>query len=447
MSKKGNNSSNKNGNLYPFHVLSEEKLSYKLADKYKQYPEEGHRQLLARNKKALDFLEITRSEREVSAGELYVRTSRYAGCVPIVEPEKGLHLGNISVGGRFGEDISELLSIIGDFVPIEFNKELELQGNFVKPPLYFECQHFIDQYLVAKRYRWRKFDNIQRIERQPTASTQWDKYALRSFDPGNTLKYLNKSNVLTCDHPEWNQLNYVLHIAIKEILSTSTPNRSRQAYRGKIALLENSYDKLRMKQVDQVRMHMSDPVVIKELKTTANNILQNQSSKSYAWRIDYAEFFERYVQFIIKKVAQSKGARFHVNPKYGISGNKPTWALRYLEPDIIVEANDYQYIIDAKYKAHLYNTDSSTDELKDTFRADLHQVLAYTAFSGSRKKCAIIAYPAGKFMKRDMNVNNPLNGYSCKVTLIGIPLRKSDFDDVITKLSEIIKFDKEEKTT
>ena len=152
-------------------------------------------------------------------------------------------------------------------------------------------------------------------------------------------------------------------------------------------MLKDSYDK-HFKMVKSIPVHMADPIIIKGLKETANRILSHQNSSHYAWRIDFAEFFERYIQFMIADVARSKGARLTKNPKYSVSGNKPDWSLNYLEPDIVVDRGDVQYIIDAKYKSHMYNLRNHGDDLKEAFRHDLHQVLAYSSFGKStRKKC------------------------------------------------------------
>ncbi len=288
--------------------------------KEKRYGETTIQHFISRNKDALDFLEIEASCTPDSnrLPRLKLSTSKYVGSVPIVSPENGLPVGNIYVGGRFDEDISELLSVIGDFIPPDFNFQMELSGNFVKPPLFFECQHYIDEYIEAKRYKWRRFDNEEKIQHHPSSSTRWDKYAVTSADPHKVLDYTNKCNVLTRTHPEWNKLNYVLDLSINEILSNRTPLRSRQAFMNKIKMLKDSYDK-HFKMVKSIPVHMADPIIIKSLKETANRILSHQNSSHYAWRIDFAEFFERYIQFMIADVARSKGARLTKNPKYSVS--------------------------------------------------------------------------------------------------------------------------------
>ena len=410
--------------------------------KEKRYGETTIQHFISRNKDALDFLEIEASCSPDSnrLPRLKLSTSKYVGSVPIVSPENGLPVGNIYVGGRFDEDISELLSVIGDFIPPDFNFQMELSGNFVKPPLFFECQHYIDEYIEAKRYKWRKFDNEEKIRHHPSSSTRWDKYAITSADPHKVLDYTNKCNVLTRTHPEWNELNYVLDLSINEILSNRTPLRSRQAYMNKIKMLKDSYDK-HFKMVKSIPVHMADPIIIKSLKETANRILIHQNSSHYAWRIDFAEFFERYIQFMIANVARSKGARLTKNPKYSVSGNKPDWSLNYLEPDIVVDRGDVQYIIDAKYKSHMFNLRNHGDDLKEAFRHDLHQVLAYSSFGRSTRKNVMLIYPSSNYIKRKLIINSGLNSTNCNVYLVGVPMKKSEMESVKSSLKEIISFD------
>ena len=52
-----------------------------------------------------------------------------------------------------------------------------------------------------------------------------------------------------------------------------------------------------------IPLRTSDPVVIKETKEIGMRILQNNVSAKRAWRIDYSEFFEIYVQYMLKQVA------------------------------------------------------------------------------------------------------------------------------------------------
>lgn len=419
-------------------ILSYSDLCIKFKYNDRNFPDSLARRFLDRNEHAFKFLEITAEQ--LSGGNISLFTSRYIGCIPIISPITGLYGGYFTIEGSYGEDISELLSIIGDSIEPEFDDKLKFYDNtFVSPPLYYECMKYIDKYIEAKHYKWRKFTNIEKIQPLPSSSTKWEQYSLRSKDPCNTFKYPNKCNLLTCNHPEWQELNYVLNHCINEILSVRTPVRSRTAYISKINTLIDSYDKRSLPVVKEIKIHMSDPVVIKSLKTIANRVLNNNSSAKFAWRMDFAEFFERYVQFIFNKVAKIKGAFHSANQKYAITGNRPSWSLSYIEPDIILEKENTQYIIDAKYKAHMYNINNGGEHLKESFRADLHQVLAYSSFGGEKNKNVMLVYPSGSIINRELNIVNN-NGYSCKVFLIGIPIRKSSIPDIIEYLTSIVVF-------
>ena len=437
--------SRKQFSTFTFPVLQTNVVSFSSLneawDEDKRYPETAVQKFLLRNAEALKFLEINAVGKYADSGKyvLELTTSKYIGCVPLLSPSTGLPSGNLIITGRFGEDVSELLSVIGEFVEPEFNEEIKLSlGSFIKPPLYFECQNYIDRYIEAKKYKWRKFDSIEKIEIRPTNSTKWDKYALKSYEPRNTLRYPNRCNVLSKSHREWEELNYVLGLSIDEVMSTRTPIRSRMAYMDKITNLLNTFDRHSVHAVSGVRIHMSDPVVIKKLKEVANRVLQNASSSHNAWRLDFAAFFERYVQYLLKEVARTKGARITCNPHFPVYGNRPAWALKYIEPDIIIDKSDVQYIIDAKYKSHIYQINGDSEQLRETFREDFHQVLAYSSFGGSKQKHVILIYPSDHFVFRKLDVLSGINDYSAKAYLVGIPLKKSDLEETKRKLSSLI---------
>jgi 5-methylcytosine-specific restriction endonuclease McrBC regulatory subunit McrC len=81
-----------------------------------------------------------------------------------------------------------------------------------------------------------------------------------------------------------------------------------------------------------------------------------------------------------------------------------------------------------------------SEDLKDTFREDFHQVLAYSSFGGIKQKHVMLIYPSNIFVSRELNVHSGINGYSAKAYLVGIPLKKSDLEETKNNLSRIISF-------
>ena len=110
----------------------------------KRYPAAAFQRFIMLNKKAFSFLNIKPSF-EDDGDTLVLTSSQYVGCIPIKSPVDGKISFNLSVSGRFGEDIAELLSTIGDIILPEFDKELQIVSNeSVKPPLFFECVNFFE---------------------------------------------------------------------------------------------------------------------------------------------------------------------------------------------------------------------------------------------------------------------------------------------------------------
>lgn len=407
----------------------------------KRYGMDALQRFLYINQRALSYLGV-QADIEVIGNDPYLRlkTSRYAGCVPMMSPKDGKPCGDMCVLGRFGEDVSELLSVIGDTLLVEYDDTLPpLSTSVLEPPLFFECCNFIDKFLEVERSRWRKFDVVERIENTPSNGTRWDEYARRSHDPALSLSFPNRRSRLQPLHKEFCQLLSVLRICFKEIQRPQTPMRSRMAYASKIDRLQSKYKESLAEALPlEFMTHMSDPIAVREAKALANIILQNKRTNARSWRIDYSEFFERFVQHIFGQVAQSSASKAISNPHYSITGSRPAWTLSYLEPDLIIQKEDNQLVLDAKYKSHMFNRNEIGNDLKDTFRHDLHQLLAYCSLNTMTTKKAFLVYPYTEFAYNTLCVSSPLTTANAEVYLVGIPLVKNKLEETKEQLNKLI---------
>ena len=417
------------------------KLSWKWRDRSM---ERVMQRFINLNKRNLDYLGITATiDNDEGKPAIKLTTSKYIGAIPIFSPMNGKAVGDLIVTGRFGENVGELISLLDSTIRPDYSDRLKLVlDSQMAPPIFIECCKYIDMYLNAERFRWRKFTNEVKIQRLPAGSTLWGEYALRtSQNPHDFSVFKNKCNTLTIDHEEWNQLNYVLTLAISELESVRVPTRTRSIYAARITQLKMRLREKTCQPTNEIRQRMSDPLIIKQLKILANTILGNKSHEKLAWRMDYAEFFERYVQYLFDIVAKKKGARNINNPHYSVRvSNKPSWALSYLEPDLILQKGDEQYVIDAKYKSHLFNWNNIDSELKETFRHDFHQVLAYSSFNNSISKQAMLIYPFSDFKAKKMTVISPITRCEVTVQAVGIPLDRNKIDNTINEISKLINF-------
>lgn len=372
---------------------------------------------------------------------LQLTTSNYIGTIPIKSPMNGKVVGDLTVVGRYGEDVGELISLLDDEISPEYSDEFKLtQDSQMTPPIFIECCKYIDTYIEAAEYKWRKFSNVIKREHQPKSSTLWGEYAQRvAKNPLEFNTFKNKCNTLTTEHEEWHQLNYILSIAIEELSSIRAPRRTRAEYSEKISRLKNKLIGQTYNPINKICVRMSDPIIIKRLKEIAISILNNKANTKLAWRLDYTTFFESYVQFICTSVAKQKGARNINNPHYSVSMiHKPTWTLSYLEPDVVIQKEGLQVVVDAKYKSHMFNLNETSDDLKDTFRHDLHQILAYCSFNVMQTKKAMLIYPFKDFIYRKMTIESPITHSDADVYLVGIPMVRNKMYEVKEQLCNLL---------
>lgn len=388
---------------------------------------------------------------------IYLETSKYAGAVPIKSPKNSKYTVDLMVKGSYSanidaDDITRLLAVMGQTMLPEFHHDLKLVGESVKPPIFFECQNYIDLYLKAMKAHWTKFTNEIRVEKAPRSSTNWAKYALNSYDPNQVLLFSNKINSQSTDHKEWRQLVYVLDFCIQVLSSITTPRKTRRLYADKVSRLRKTYNTSQIEKATFIPTHASDPIAIKTLKSVANIILRDASSERRSWRIDIEVLFERYVQFVFEKATKHYGWKVKSNPHYSIQGWKPNWTIKYLEPDLVLQSTESQIVIDAKYKSNMLGVnDINVEKRKDAFRQDLHQVLAYSSFNKLEKKYVILTYPFTTIQIDDNNLDNkrytsiieqritsPFSSSYVEVLLLGLPFTNDNLKEIINEVSELV---------
>lgn len=410
------------------------------------------------NRKAFEFLDIRAEivyQPERKGIELH--TSRYAGAVPIKSPKTSLYAVDLCVRGSYSpkmsdDELYQLLSIMGQELLPEFSPDLKLVGTSVKPPIYFECENFIYAYQKAINANWTKFVKEVKVESMPRGATNWNKYALESYDPQKVLSFENHINGQSQIHPEWCKLNYVFSIASKTLASRIVPKSIQNRCLPLVHKLETNPITQPTLTAKSISIQANDPIEVKNAKRIANMILTDTSSQKRSWRIDIARLYEIYVQYIFTKALP----HWHVakNPHYSISGDYRPWGLKYLEPDIILHKGQEQIVVDAKYKSNmLVSGKAETPLMKESFRHDLHQVLAYSAFNSMEEKEIMLVYPIAPPSDDDetseetteivrvfeQNIRTPFSSNKEKILLIGIPFNSKTLKQTILEIRALLR--------
>ena len=374
-------------------------------------------------------------------------SDRYIGAIPLRSPVNGKQIGDFLVKPRFtstNDDLfsyGKLITLLETSISPEFKYSLPLKSkNAVKPPLYIQAGRFIQTLFQAlQSHEWLKFQNRLSYLNEPKSEINWKRYIEKENDPNQKLIFPCKENYLSQYHKEFFEIVFTYFLARNEISNPETPIQIQVQLRQQIKTLDIKLSGIPKIETNQIQVYQFDFPIIKQLKIDANDLLSAKRKEITAWRIDIANLFERYVQYIFSLV--SLETRFkqinnhHIN-RHG--NNLPDWSLKYLEPDLILLNDQFSIIVDAKYKSHFFNLHQSSEFLSEEHRKDLHQILAYSSFISNQRKLLILCYPYLKFDYRIINYRTYLLGNSARIILMGLPIDVSEIRNIKDCILELV---------
>jgi len=381
------------------------------------------------------------------------RSSSFIGSIPLRASDTGKQIGDFVVMPRFigydrFEDYIEILNLLGTEISPDAIESLPLaSGKNFRPPLYLEAVKFIASLEKLAMRSWRKFDNIEKVSNQPTGQINWANYFNQEYKVEKRLKFPARSNVLNEFHSEYAEIRYIFDICKSELLSANTPQKIKKTLRNRLSFLEERFYHHKPKKTNNILIRFSDSPYVKACKVQANKILNYKLVDSTAWRVDFSDVFEKFIQHIFKEVAKETGGRLYSNFKFHSKTSKHfSWELKHVEPDAIYQKENYLVFIDAKYKSNLYNKFDQSETLKENHRHDLHQIMAYFSFSKTDFKFGFLCYPSDQIEVKSIQFKNGINEATNTILILGVPLKKASIREtkrlLTNELDEI-----ERKTT
>ena len=250
------------------------------------------------------------------------------------------------------------------------------------------------------------------------------------FKVENRLKFPTRKNILSEFHDEYSNIRFVFDICKKELLSSNTPQRIKNVLRPRLSIIEEKLYLHKPKPTKNILIRSFDSPTVKTCKVQANKILNFNLVDSTAWRVDFSDVFEKFIQYIFKAVAKETGGKLFSNFRFPSKTSKYySWELKHIEPDAIYQKEGILVFIDAKYKSHLYNKFNNSEKLKDDHRHDLHQIMAYSSFSKTNHKFGFLCYPSDKLEIKKINYKNEINDITNTNFVLGIPIKTSVVDE------------------
>ena len=389
----------------------------------KRFPANGIERFLQINAPALKFLGVTgRYNGDRRHSLLEFETTNYVGSVNLLNA-LGTPLGDLFVSPNYiGGDssVQELIDLslhCGIDKLVEFDQSLpSIQSKSpYESPLYRENVEFIEAFAHLMRASWCKFSYMKFESTTVVGDVDWNLYACSSHNPHRRLIFPTSSSLSTHHHKEFKQLCSIFDQAKACLEAPATPHNYRNRVAELLPRLSLQLRGVSREKPDLFRSGATDLPIVKRIKEIANRIILQKHSQSYAWRI---------------------GGEMVCNPKYAGHGANFDWLLRYLEPDIVLQFAETQIIVDAKYKSYLYRKHSKSDALRESFCNDLHQLLAYTAFSTEKKKHCILVAPFSCFEVNKIQYRSPFSDATIEIYCLGIPFSTSSLSETIDKLCE-----------
>lgn len=374
---------------------------------------------------------------------LTFRSSSFIGSIPLRAPDTGKQIGDFVVSPRFTgrdrfEEYIEILDLLGSEITPEVVDSLPLaSGRNFRPPLYLEAVKFIFCLERLLKRPWRKFDNLEIVLNTPLGQVNWNKFAGYEYKVENRIKFPVRKNVLSEFHREYSEIRFVFDFCRDELLSSRTPQRIKNSLRTRLSFIETNLYFHEPMSTNKIPIRSADSPTVRLCKERANRILNFSFVDSTAWRVDFNDVFEKFVQYIFKEVAKESGGRLYPNYKFPSRTAKHySWDLKHLEPDAVYQNEDFLVFVDAKYKSNLYNKFSNSEYLKGEHRHDLHQIMAYSSFSNTAFKFGCLCYPSDTFESKSITFRSGINSTSNTVLVCGIPLRKGLVKEVKTELGK-----------
>lgn len=385
---------------------------------------------------------------------LTFRSSSFIGSVPLRASDTGKQIGDFVVTPRFTgrdrfQDYIEILNLIGSEISPEVIDSIPLaSGKNFRPPLYLEAVKFIASLEKLTMKSWRKFDNIEKVSHQPTGQINWKKYINSEYKVEKRLEFHVRTNVLNEFHREYAEIRYVFDICKSELLSANTPPRIKNMLRNKLSYLEERLYLHKPRTTNKVAIRFSDSPTVVECKEQANKILNFNLVDSTAWRVDFSDVFEKFIQHIFRETSKEIGGQLYSNFKFHSKTSKHySWELKHIEPDAVFQKDNILMFIDAKYKSNLYNKFGNSEVLKEDHRHDLHQIMAYSSFSKTDFKYGFLCYPSDNIELKSIQYKNGINEAINTILILGVPLKKDSVNETKRLLIDKINVFEREATS
>lgn len=349
--------------------------------------------------------------------EVYLKfvTKTRVGAVPLLSPTSGRPDIGLIVRPRFEWlGIGAMLGEMGWRVVPQPLKLPLLPGSERRIPPWVLSTIVISRMQALLDRLERRFEMTDAVTASPRGTVDWQQYATVQMPRLRLLDVPSRFPDLL-DHRE---LKAAIHFTLRKQLASLETQRNAGAFVAQLAVLcQLLIDRVRSVQPKpptgaQFQAWARQPLTtdvfrqgIEAIEWTADDrgLAGIADLNGLPWMLSMEEFFEAWLETVMAKAAHSLGGVLQVGRRrettVPLSWSPPyQGSQRSLVPDLILETGTETIIIDAKYKRHWEELQTTAwwqldGQLQTQHRLDLLQVLAYSTAKNAARIVSCLVYP------------------------------------------------------
>jgi len=359
---------------------------------------------------------IPRFESKAQGPVLTLCPGGRAGAIPLRSATTGHVVAGYVVRPRFGwSGVGSILSETGWHsapnilsMPLVPGSGREVPPWVLAGPVIARLRALLDQLK-------RGFDFKEDTPQAPRGTIQWSRYLRVSLPSGRWHHVPCRFPDLSTDPVLRGAIRWTLERVLEELSIVAGSDRVAAGLRADaLGLLERLGNVVRVYPRAEMlgRMGGADPLLAQTVRSGLEAIGWVRDERGLgggrqmdglAWTLPLDRLWEDHVATKVQELVRQQGGVLRLGRR-GETVAPLHWSdpshrsLGHLVPDMVVSRQSSVWIVDAKYKSHLAEIDEGgwrhmADEIRERHRADVHQVLAYSALFDAQEISATLAYP------------------------------------------------------
>lgn len=386
---------------------------------------------LSRNRVALNALNL--EPRIISNRDgvrLELQPGLRAGAIPLRSAVSDQVNGGIVISPRFGwPGVGQVLSATGWGSGPDFLNLPLVPGSGREVPPWVLAGPVLHRLKDLLQHLRPGYTQIEEIRTHPRGHIRWESYLHRQMPTGRWHHLPCRFSELDTDSNLRQLVRWTLERLHNDLSAVGGSDLIAISLIGQIfLLLENVLDVPARRPIrGELEKNiggglMASPALREGIKAIGwivdeRGLGGGRTSDGLAWTLPLEQLWERYVESLVRDDVVRTGGKLRIG-RLGETVVPLTWnnsshkALGHLVPDFVVHRHDGIEIVDAKYKSHYADLDTSrwsalAEEIQSSMRADLHQILAYAATAGAANKIsATLIYPVRRSLYDDLQQYN-----------------------------------------